>query len=134
MYFHWIFFERGERLHARSTRDRCRRIGKNGNSKKTREQCTFPCANGFIKLAEDGPNRPTTNPSRSYSNLVADFSGCLLAQEDGGTSLAKTQKGAMETKHDFCSISGSFIYRHHVLKPGTFCASRRNIAYSMGIH
>ena len=61
------------------------------------EQFTFLCADGSKKKkTEDGPNRHTTNPSQSCSNLVVDVSGCLLGEENDASDLAKEQKDAWE--------------------------------------
>ena len=56
---------------------------RSGNSQKGGEPLMFPCANGSIKLAENGPNHLFSNPSRSYSNLDEDISRCLLGEDDG---------------------------------------------------
>ena len=76
---------------------------------KVREQFTFFCAEGSIKMTEEGLIRHTT--IRSYSILVEDISGCLFGEVIDGSNLVKEQD-AMEAKRDFCSMSGSFIYRH----------------------
>ena len=53
---------------------------------------TFLCANESSQLAEVNPNRHTSHPSRSHSNVVADISGCPLGEEDDGPDIAKEQK------------------------------------------
>ena len=85
-YFYWTCLERGERLDGRPTRGRCRRterqhcnrfhVKKNQRKRRSRNsqnfwnKAHFPSVNGSLKSAADGPNRHTTNPSRSYSTLV----------------------------------------------------------------
>ena len=79
MYGYWICLERGctgdllERQHCiRSLREKHSKK-KKWEFKKVGEQFTIRCGNGKIKLAKTGPSRHTTNPSRSYSNLVEDI-------------------------------------------------------------
>ena len=52
--------------------------------------------------------------TRSSSGLVGDVSGSLHG-EDEEPDLAQAEKDARREKHDFWSISGNYIYRHHVL-------------------
>ena len=59
--------------------------------KRVEEQFTFPCANGSIKFAGDGPSYHTTNQSRSHSSLVEDVIRCLLREEEDGSDLAKEE-------------------------------------------
>ena len=59
-----------------------------------------------IKFAEVGPNRHTTNWSRSCSNVVEDVSGSLLGEEDGGSDFSKKQKVAKK-RH---IISGASLH------------------------
>ena len=75
-------------------------------------QFKLHCPSGTTRSAEDGPNRRTTSPSRLYSNVVEDVSGCFLGEEDDGSDLTKEQKDAMRNTW---STSGNFMYRHHVM-------------------
>ena len=65
-----------------------------------------------LRFAECGPNHHATNPSLFHSKLVEDISGC---PEDDRSDLAKDHKDALDAKHYFRSISGSFTCRHHVM-------------------
>ena len=107
---YWICLERAERLDGRPTHGRCGEIERQGcirsqRQKIQRQRVGDPKSGRtihislcwrFKKKTEDGPNRHTTNPSRSCSNLVVDVSGCLLGEENDASDLAKEQKDAWE--------------------------------------
>ena len=99
--------------------------GNSGNP-QSRRQFIFPCASGPIKFAKRWSESSYHQPELTPFELVEDISGCLLGEEDDGSDLAKDQKDAMEAKHDFWSISGSFIYRHLVVNCENYMCLEKN--------
>ena len=71
-------------------------------------------ADGSIKLAECGPNRHTTNPSRLYSNVVEESSGCPLGEKKMIDLILRKNKQTL-WKRNTWSTSGNFMYRHPVM-------------------
>ena len=74
----------------------------------------FPCANGMIKSAGTDSVVRTSKHIRQGPEEVQEHSSDHPGEEDDKSDLAEEQQDAMEAKNDIWSISGSFIYRHHV--------------------
>ena len=94
-----------------------------------------PAADGRIKLSgKDQELRAPTlireRPIRgeSHREFLAESEGSLPSPHDSFPD-------AGEAIHDFWSMSGNFIYRHHVEpRVKLFLAERRIIPYSTEIH
>ena len=95
---------------------------------------TFPIADGRIKtLGEDQALRQSTlirpRPSRGEGHV--DF----LGESEGSFPQSHDSLPvAGEAMNDFWSMSGSFIYRHHVRQSQTLLAERRIIPYFTEVH
>ena len=73
----------------------------------------FPRANGSVKLArKDSEVRPSDRVRQDSEE--GEHRSDLQGETDEPDSGKHQEQDDLEATHDFCSISGSFIYRHHV--------------------
>ena len=82
---------------------------------KKGDNFTFPIADGTVKLSgEDQVLRTTTSIQDSPD--IGEEQDTLRGESDGSSSIPRQDSSWCdgEDNNDFWSISGDFIYRHHV--------------------
>ena len=102
---------------------------------KEKGEFIFPVADGRIKLPGGDQELKTSTLIRerpirgeSHVDFLGDSEGSLPPPQD-------SYPDAGEAINDFCSMSGNFMYRHHVEpRVKLLLSERRRIPYSSEIH
>ena len=87
----------------------------------------FPFVNGFAKLGRKGWETRTPDRIRQDIEEREEHRSELQGEKDEPDSAEQqTEQDELETKHDFWSISRSFIYRHHLQERQTLCVPQES--------
>ena len=89
------------------------------------ENFIFPVADGTVKISGEDQDLRTSTIIRDSPDRGEEQDN-LRGESDGSSSTPRQDSSWFdgEAKSDFWSISGDFIYRHHVEPPESYCTCR----------
>ena len=81
---------------------------------KNRDESIFPYADGTMELAGSDQEVRTSIPTRKLPGQGEDHHDDSQGEAHGSNPAKQQSTDDIETRDDFGSISGNYIYRHHV--------------------